>query len=324
MEVGLINLWWEGLPRAEEGRKRAGTKKHSVRVDSSLFELIIQMEFIHSPEISTDSELERMIMNPDLEFCGNPDGEDEERGDEQDPSFEGFRFFPPDLDAVEEEAEREREGIDGDGGDGDLQLSQSSLSQRTTSLRRKYENGEVISGEEEEGLREPLLSEGEEKGEGGTQKMEVDGTCTGLSSSSSINTLSTLTNESSQNTNGTPLLQRIVQKEQDILLSAQFDFPEIRGKYRIIEKIGEGTRLYSLSSPPPHSALFTSRLIYMFFSSTFPFVLLHIKLFVGSYSLVYRAVSLRNPNIVVALKRIVPLSSPARIANEVRHLKNLG
>ncbi|KAL6069086.1 Cell division control protein 7, variant 3 [Balamuthia mandrillaris] len=66
--------------------------------------------------------------------------------------------------------------------------------------------------------------------------------------------------------------------------SASFlDFPETRGKYRVLEKVGEGT-----------------------------------------FSSVYKAASLTHPDTIVALKRLYPSSSPARIKSEIQHLHVLG
>lgn len=63
----------------------------------------------------------------------------------------------------------------------------------------------------------------------------------------------------------------------------EYDFEELRGKYRVLEKIGEGT-----------------------------------------FSVVYKACRIDNPNQIVALKRIYPTCSPNRILNELKHLKTVG
>jgi serine/threonine protein kinase len=45
---------------------------------------------------------------------------------------------------------------------------------------------------------------------------------------------------------------------------------------------------------------------------------------VGTFSSVYKAISLENPNEIVALKRIYPTSTPSRILNEIQLLRELG
>jgi len=72
-----------------------------------------------------------------------------------------------------------------------------------------------------------------------------------------------------------------VPREEYYECSTAFDFEEVRGKYHVLEKIGEGT-----------------------------------------FSSVYKAIT--SDNQIVALKRIYPTCSPARILHEMQFLKMLG
>lgn len=231
------------------GKKRRGSS-HREEDDPDYF-----MKFIQSPEISssTDSELEGMMVNPDLVFCEDtsmamaiePSNKNEAGGagtheeEEDRPSDQGFSFHPP-------EELQDEEGVVGYF----TTTTSTAAALPSTSTRASRPSAR----------RKPISI-----GSPPSSAPVSEGISGGWSCSSSTLTLS----------NSNNALEGVASTDP-------FDFPELRGRYRVLEKIGE-----------------------------------------GSYSSVYKAIDLQS-NAVVALKRIVPFSSPSRIASEVRHLKTLG